>query len=78
MDEFLKPIAFRVMDAVPWDLPVRHGSFPVTRSDEQTVLETHQLKLRFGEGYWIELGFDGESQGKQIDFRPELPLIITW
>ncbi len=44
----------------------------------RSVLETDQLKLRFGEEYWIELGFDGESQGQQIDFRPELPLIIHW
>lgn len=44
----------------------------------RSVLKTDQLKIRFGDEYCIELGFDGESQGKQIDFRPELPLIIYW
>lgn len=44
----------------------------------QAVLETNQLKLRIGTEYFVELGFDGEVQGQQVDFRPGLPLIISW
>ena len=44
----------------------------------QAVLETNQLKLRIGTEYFVELGFDEEVQGQQVDFRPGLPLIISW
>ncbi len=53
--------------------PMANDLSPEMRS----VLETSQLKSRIGEEYWIELGFDGESQGKQIDLRPELPLVLN-
>ena len=71
---FVHPIGLQEMTRVELVSPMAQHPSPEMRS----VLETHQLKLRFGEAYWIELGFDGESQEKQIDFRPELPLIITW
>ena len=44
----------------------------------QAVLETNQVKLRIGIEYFVELGFDGEVQGQQVDFRPGLPLVISW
>ena len=44
----------------------------------QAVLDTQQVKLRTGETYCIELGFDGEAKKQQVDFRPELPLMIYW
>jgi Glyoxalase-like domain len=44
----------------------------------QTVLDARLIKLRVGTEYCIELGFDGESQGQQVDFRPDLPLILSW
>jgi len=44
----------------------------------QALIDTSQVKLRAGEEYWVELGFDGEVQGEQIDFRPRLPLIMSW
>jgi Glyoxalase-like domain len=44
----------------------------------QAVLNTDRVKLRAGVGYCVELGFDGEVQGHQADFRPGLPLIISW
>ena len=43
----------------------------------QAVINTDQLKLRVGVAHCVELGFDGETQGKQVDFRPELPLIVS-
>lgn len=54
---------------------------PVTTlpsSEFQAVLDTQQVKLRTGENYCIELGFDDEAQGQQADFRPGLPLVIGW
>jgi hypothetical protein len=44
----------------------------------QAVLDTNQIKLRLGSEYYIELGFDREVRGQQMDFRPGLPLIVSW
>ena len=44
----------------------------------QAVVNTKQIKLRQGAEYCVELGFDGEVQGQQADFRPGLPLVISW
>ncbi|MBD1995683.1 hypothetical protein H6G00_03460 [Leptolyngbya sp. FACHB-541] len=44
----------------------------------QAVIDTNQVRVRLGVEYCVELGFDGEVQGHQTDFRPELPLIISW
>jgi Glyoxalase-like domain len=40
--------------------------------------DTNLLRLRVGVEYCVELGFDGEVQGHQVDFRPGLPLIVSW
>jgi hypothetical protein len=44
----------------------------------RSALNTGQFQLRRGDAYWIELGFDGELAGEQIDFRSELPLVMSW
>lgn len=44
----------------------------------QAVIDTNQIKVRFGTRYCVELGFDGEVQGQQVDFHPELPLTMSW
>jgi hypothetical protein len=44
----------------------------------QAVIDTNQIKLRVGAEYCMELGFDGEVQGQQVDFRPGLPLLVSW
>jgi len=36
------------------------------------------LSLEAAEGYGLRLEFDGGSQGRQQDFRPELPLVCRW
>jgi Glyoxalase-like domain len=54
---------------------------PVTTSPSpelQAILESNQIKIRHGSQYCIELGFDGEKQGQQVDFQPKLPLIMCW
>jgi Glyoxalase-like domain len=71
---FVHPIGLREITRVELVSPMaNHPS-----SEMRSVLDKSHLKLRFGETYWIELGFDEESKGEQIDFRPELPLIIHW
>ncbi|WP_019498828.1 hypothetical protein [Pseudanabaena sp. PCC 6802] len=44
----------------------------------QSAIASNLIQLRQGETYLMELGFDGEMQGRQADFRPELPLILYW
>lgn len=44
----------------------------------QAVIDINQVKLRVGAEYFVELGFDGEMQGQRVDFRPGLPLIVSW
>jgi hypothetical protein len=42
------------------------------------VRATGLVGLRPGAEYLVELGFDGESQGRQQNFRPRLPLVFRW
>ncbi|WP_199299990.1 hypothetical protein [Trichocoleus sp. FACHB-262] len=44
----------------------------------QAVIDTNQVRGRVGVEYSVELGFDWEVQGHQVDFRPRLPLILSW
>jgi hypothetical protein len=44
----------------------------------QTVIENHQIEFQNSTDYCVGLGFDSEKQGQQVDFRPELPLIVSW
>ncbi|MBD1846889.1 hypothetical protein H6F89_26475 [Cyanobacteria bacterium FACHB-63] len=68
------PIGLREITRVEVVSPVASPPSP----ELQAVLDTGQVKLRTGEDYCIELGLDGETQGQQVDFRPELPLILFW
>ncbi|WP_271254111.1 hypothetical protein [Pseudanabaena sp. Chao 1811] len=44
----------------------------------QAVIDSNILNIREGKNYCIEIGFDGEIQGNQLDCRPELPMILFW
>jgi hypothetical protein len=44
----------------------------------QAVLATGQVQVAQGAEYCLELGFDGEMQGKRWDGRPDLPLVCCW
>ena len=68
------PVGFREITRVELVSPAANNPSP----ELQAVIDTNQLKLRLGSEYCIELGFDGEMQGKKTDFRPELPLILSW
>jgi hypothetical protein len=44
----------------------------------KAIVNVHLIRLRLGAEYLVELGFDGELQGQQIDCRPLLPFIWRW
>jgi Glyoxalase-like domain len=44
----------------------------------QALLDAQLVRLRSGTEYCVELGFDGELQNQQVDFRPGLPLMMSW
>ncbi|AKG22072.1 hypothetical protein IJ00_13130 [Calothrix sp. 336/3] len=67
-------IGLREITRVELAMPTANARSP----ELQAVIDTNQVRLRIGQENLVELGFDGELQGKQVDFRPELPLLITW
>jgi hypothetical protein len=67
-------IGLREITRVELVSPAANKSSP----ELQAVVNTKQIKLRLGAEYCVELGFDGEVQGKQVDFRPRLPLVMSW
>ncbi|HEY9648671.1 MAG TPA: VOC family protein [Chroococcidiopsis sp.] len=44
----------------------------------QAALATHTIRHRVGPAHYLELGFDGEISGQQVDLRPHLPLVMSW
>jgi len=44
----------------------------------QALINAGLLRVREGAKYLIELGFDGQTQGKRADFQPVLPLEFRW
>lgn len=66
--ELVSPVAYALPDAQPTQPSL----------ELQAVLDSNHIKLRAGDAYSVELGFDGEGQGQQLDFRPELPLVVSW
>ena len=44
----------------------------------QAATEAGLVQLSAGAEYLLELGFDGELQGRRADFRPGLPLVFRW
>jgi hypothetical protein len=44
----------------------------------QALVAIDRVELKLGDEYCIELGFDGEVQRQHVDFRPELPLVLSW
>lgn len=44
----------------------------------QSLVDAGLICVRSGTVYALELGFDGELHGKQVDFQPMLPLCLSW
>ena len=47
-------------------------------SELQSLQKARLLRVTEGDEPLLLIGFDGESQGKQKDFRPVLPLVFRW
>ncbi|AFY99746.1 VOC family protein [Calothrix sp. PCC 6303] len=68
------PVGFREITRIEVISPVANTPSPELKA----VVDTHQVQLRSGIKYCLELGFDGEVKGQQVDFQPGLPLIMSW
>jgi hypothetical protein len=44
----------------------------------QAVERTGAVLFRHGPEYLAEIGFDGEQQGRRVDLRPVLPVVLCW
>ncbi|HZS05256.1 MAG TPA: VOC family protein [Blastocatellia bacterium] len=44
----------------------------------RATVDSGLVSFGAGETYLLEIGFDGESQGRSADFRPALPLVFRW
>jgi hypothetical protein len=42
------------------------------------VVSAGLVRMRRAKEYLVEVGFDGESQGRVADCRPALPLVLKW
>jgi hypothetical protein len=54
----------------PWQSPLS--------AELQALVTIPPVRLRHGPAYAVELGLDDESRGRQADFRPGLPLLLSW
>jgi len=44
----------------------------------EALLRTSVVRRRIGAGHFVELGFDGDTKGRVMDFRPGLPIVFCW
>lgn len=44
----------------------------------RAVVEMDIVTMRTGTPILMEIGFDGETRGQSMDFRPDLPLVLCW
>jgi len=44
----------------------------------QAVTRAGMIRVSAGTEHLLVIGFDGETRGKNADFRPSLPLILQW
>jgi hypothetical protein len=68
------PVGLREITRVELVSPAANRPSP----ELQALVDIDRVELRLGVEYCIELGFDGELQRQQVDFRPELPLVLSW
>lgn len=73
--EFLRhPSGLTKLTRVEWvSPPLRDPSEAL-----KFLVDSHLIGMTRDEGQCLELGFDGESKGEKMDFRPQLPLVFFW
>jgi hypothetical protein len=67
-------IAFRELTALRIFGPYPPAISAALRAVEQTGA----VVFRRGPDHLAEVGFDGKGQGKRVDLRPALPLVMCW
>ncbi len=65
---------FREVTRVTLTLP---GQLPLSEA-LQGVVDAGLISIQSGQEYWLEIGFDHQLQGQHRDFRPALPLTLSW
>lgn len=68
------PVGWREMTRLTLISPVVDQPSP----EVQAVAAIAPIQLQTGPAYCIELGFDGEHQGQEVDLRSALPLVLSW
>jgi len=55
-------------------------STPVSRPSSvlEALAQCERISFHLGEPHLMEIVFNGEKEGRSVDFRPELPLLINW
>ena len=53
-----------------------HGGRP--SAELRAIVDAGLVSLEAGSRYLLEIGFDGEAQGRVADFQPALPLVFRW
>lgn len=64
----------RTISRVDCVLPGGANPSPELRS----IMDAGLVHFQMGAAHLLDLGFDGETQGKKADLRPALPLILQW
>ena len=67
-------VGLREITRVEWITPHAGPLSP----ELNAATETGLVQPRTGKEYVLALGFDRESQGKEVDLRPGLPLVLRW
>jgi hypothetical protein len=67
------PLGLREITRLHLHSPTKHPT-----PELQTLIDHNLIQLSPAQHHCIELGFDNETQGQQIDLQSELPLIISW
>ena len=68
------PVGFQEISSMELAIPKSYGWSP----ELQSIADTEIVRFIGGAEPLMTLGFDGEAQGKQADFRPALPLRFKW
>jgi hypothetical protein len=70
----MHPIGFREITRI--EIVTPHGG--VLSTEFKAVVQAGLVKVRSGDAYSMEIGFDEEPAGQRRDFRPVLPLVFHW
>lgn len=70
------PVGLRAVTGLTITTPDR--GFAETTQQRAIEQLCQQIRFLCGSEHLIEFGFDGQTRGRTVDFRPELPLLLHW